>query len=339
VRPPPRAVRRLLDPLRVLLILVVAVLLGLVLICSAVVAPLTPRRRVLRVATFGLVYCCLDIALVAACTWLWLLKPRRRTPEDAAAWTAAHCGLLTWALGTLISVSGPTVGFRVTVDPDAEAIHDDRRPVVVLARHAGPGDSFTLVHLILSRYRRTPRVVLKDILQWDPGVDLVLNRLSGIFLPSRSGAGDDTPARIRRMATGLGDGDALLIFPEGGNWTPARQRRAVRRLWRGGRRRAAARAARMPHVLPPRPAGTAAVLEARPDLDVIVVAHAGLDRLTSAASIWRALPVRTPMHIRWWRVPAADVPRDEEAVADWLNDQWLDVNRWVTTVHGGGEAA
>jgi hypothetical protein len=42
----------------------------------------------------------------------------------------------------------------------------------VVARHAGPGDSFALVWLVLDRLRRTPRVVLKDVLLWDPGLDV-----------------------------------------------------------------------------------------------------------------------------------------------------------------------
>ena len=62
----------------------------------------------------------------------------------------------------------------------------DGGPLLVLARHAGPGDSFALVELLLSRYGRRPRIVLKEDLLWDPGLDVLLSRLVGL-LPARAG--------------------------------------------------------------------------------------------------------------------------------------------------------
>jgi 1-acyl-sn-glycerol-3-phosphate acyltransferase len=74
---------------------------------------------------------------------------------------------------------------------------------------------------------RRPRIVLKDLLQLDPLVDVYLNRLPNAFL--RAGA-DDSTARVAQLAHGLGDEDALLIFPEGGNFSEGRRRRAIDRL-------------------------------------------------------------------------------------------------------------
>ena len=51
------------------------------------------------------------------------------------------------------------------------------------------------------------------------------------------------------------DHSALVIFPEGGNWTPGRWRRGVRRLEQRGREDLAARARGMPNLLPPRTGG------------------------------------------------------------------------------------
>jgi 1-acyl-sn-glycerol-3-phosphate acyltransferase len=206
----------------------------------------------------------------------------------------------------------------------------DDSPVVVLSRHAGPGDSFSLVWLIIDRYGRCPRVVLKEALQWDPGLDLVLNHLSSCFLPSRTGAGDDATDRIEKTARELRAGDALLIFPEGGNWTPHRHSRAVKRLRRAGHVRAARRAAARPNVLPPRPAGTIACLVARPDLDVVVVAHEGVDDLISPSTMWSALPlVNRPMTIHAWRENAENVPREPAAIVDWLDAEWQRVEKWI----------
>lgn len=329
--PPPRWVRRLVvDPAFLLVGAGLAGVLVLVIGVAQVLAPLTPRRRVLRLARFALAYLRLDMWLVLAGAGLWLRHPWHRGGRAGRSWTDAHCRLLRDALLHLLTVAEATVGFRLEVGPDRPPETSPDRPLVLLSRHAGPGDSFALVWLVLDRLGRTPRVVLKDVLLWDPGLDVMLTRLAGCFLSSRSGAGDDNTDRVAALAEQLGPRDALLLFPEGGNWTPGRHRRAVRRLLRAGRRRAARRAAARPRVLPPRPAGTAAVLAARPDAEVMVVAHAGLDQLTGPASVWRAVPMdATPMRVHWWAVPSDEVPQNPDQVAGWLDDQWDRVARWI----------
>ena len=125
--------------------------------------------------------------------------------------------------------------------------------------------------------------------------------------------------------------DAILLFPEGGNWTPRRHHRAISRLRRAGRREDAADAAGNPHVLPPRPAGMLACLAARPDLDVAVVAHTGLEDLVSPGLIWRALPVSArPMVIRWWHEPAGPAAgRPMRTGGNGSALQWAIVDAWI----------
>jgi 1-acyl-sn-glycerol-3-phosphate acyltransferase len=209
---------------------------------------------------------------------------------------------------------------------------DPVNPLVVLARHAGPGDSFTLVHLLITTLHRNPRVVLKRALQWDPGLDVILSRLDCYFLPSKSGAGEDRATAVARLVNELTPDDALLLFPEGGNWTPRRHRRSVLRLLRAGLRERARQVSARSHVLPPRPGGTSAALAVRPDTDVLVIAHTGLDRLVNPRQIWEALPLRNrPMRIRGWLHPACDVPREPPAIESWLDEQWALVDRWIDT--------
>ena len=324
---PPRLARRMIiDPLWLPVAAALAVIFAVVALLAAVVAPLTPRRRLLRLTMFGLTYLALDVALLLGCFGLWLRPGRERWDDD-------HCRLLRWALDRLQAAARRWVGFEISVD-DASIDRPPPGPVIVLARHAGPGDSFALARLVLIRYGRRPRIVVKAALQWDPGVDVVLNRLSGCFLPSSSGAGEDVVDRLSDLATGLGAHDALIIFPEGGNWTPRRQRRAVRHLWRIGRRRAARRAERMPRVLPPRPAGTLACLAARPDAHVVIVAHTGLDVLVSASQVWRAIPLRDrPMRVSWWCVTPPAPADDLNSAEGWLDHQWRRVDDWVSA-HG-----
>jgi 1-acyl-sn-glycerol-3-phosphate acyltransferase len=206
------------------------------------------------------------------------------------------------------------------------------RPVIVLSRHAGPGDSVLLVHQLLTVYDRRPRVVMNATLQLDPGLDVVANRLPNVFISRRKAGQGIFVAEIERLAGGLDSRGALVIFPEGGNWTPGRWRRGVQRLERRGRRDLAARAREMPNLLPPRAGGVIAAITACPEADVIFVAHAGLDRLVTIADVWRSLPVNQLVRAQWWRVAADQVPRTagHDAQEKWLYDWWQRIDDWIT---------
>jgi 1-acyl-sn-glycerol-3-phosphate acyltransferase len=327
---PPRPVRRaVLDPLWIPLAAVLAVLLVPLIVVGVLLAPFTRRRRLLRASLLACVYLFIDAGLVLGSFWLWLRHPSRK--RDDQAWRAAHAALLGWALAWLKGAAERLFGYRIeTVGRELHLQPDG--VLLVLARHAGPGDSFSLVYLLVNGYGRIPRVVLKRALQWDPGLDVVLTRLRCYFLPSKSGAGEDRAGAVAAMVADMGPGGALLLFPEGGNWTPRRHRRAVLRLLRAGRREQARRASARTHVLPPKPGGTAAALGVRDDTDVLIVAHAGLDTLVNPRQMWQALPLtRRPMRVRSWLHPAVEVPRAEQAIPAWLEEQWAQVDQWVRT--------
>ena len=115
------------------------------------------------------------------------------------------------------------------------------------------------------------------------------------------------------LAGGLDENDALVIFPEGGNFTPERRRRGIERLRGLGLDRMADRAARMTHVLAPRPGGLLAALDAAPDADVVLVAHTGLDHMLTVGDVWRELPMDKVIVMRWWQVPRAEIPAERDA--------------------------
>ena len=37
------------------------------------------------------------------------------------------------------------------------------------------------------------------------------------------------------------------------------------------------------------------------------------------------------LHLRWWFIPAAEVPRDETQLTDWLYQWWETIDAWITT--------
>jgi hypothetical protein len=88
----------------------------------------------------------------------------------------------------------------------------------------------------------------------------------------------------------------------------------------------------MPNLLPPRTGGALSAIAACPDADVIFVAHAGLDRIVTVGDVWRNLRVDQTVRARWWRVPAAEVPRsaDHAAQERWLYDWWQRIDAWIS---------
>lgn len=351
---PPRFVRRLvLAPLVLLLTLGVAVLSPLLLLVAVVFNPSrSGRRRAVRLIWFAVSWLVMESLALVACLGLWIASGfggRFKTEP----FLDRHYGLVRWFLATLFRRAIKVFQLRVEIE-EPEATPDElasrlTRPVIVLARHAGPGDSFLLVHHLLSRYGRKPRIVMKAALQLDPSLDVVINRLPHAFVrphkrlidtapPGASAelsAAVETPAEgavsaeIRRLAGSLGADGAVVIFPEGGNFTPGRWRRGIRQLEERQRFAEAGRARAMANLLPPRSGGAFAAIDAAPTADVIFVAHTGLDDLITVGDVWRALPMEQVIKAKWWRVPAAEVPRERAEVVAWLFDWWERIDAWI----------
>jgi 1-acyl-sn-glycerol-3-phosphate acyltransferase len=323
-------VRRLVvGPVVVVLIVLLLTSAPLWLLVAAAASPVLPGRwRPLRLLWFLVLYAVLELACLAALLALWFA-----TGFGAAMtsdWSQhAHYALVRWFLAALDWEARRVLGVRVQVEgPAPEAYHE--RPLVVLARHAGPGDSFLVVHALMNRYDREPRIVLKDTLQWDPAIDIVLNRLPNRFItPDPGRTGDLVEEQIGVLARGLDGDDSLVIFPEGGNFTAERRQRAIDRLRDRGLERMAVRAERMMHVIAPRPGGVTAALTTAVDADVVLVAHTGLEHLASVVDLWRGLPMDSVVRMRWWQVPADEVPRDDAAIVEWLYGWWALVDRWI----------
>jgi 1-acyl-sn-glycerol-3-phosphate acyltransferase len=291
------------------------------------------RWRLPRVWAFGVAYLIAETGCLLICLGLWIISGFgwRLRSERQQHW---HLAVLRRMLAWLVAVAGFVFRFRITVDEPVTRPEDASRmaaprPVLVLARHAGPGASFVLVHLLLSRYARRPRIVMKEQLRLDPSFDVLLSRLGCSFIATGRRRREDPVEVISRAAAALQDRDALLLYPEGGDWTPTRHRLAIARLRRRGQRVAAARAAQMPHVLPPKPAGTLAALQAAPTADVVIFSHTGQDALIDAVSIWRALPLRRRLRLIWWREPASTLPPGQQPRADWLLEVWTRIDAWI----------
>ena len=333
LRLPPRWVRRPVSFVVVLGLAFTATLLPLLAVVAVLLSIVLPGRwRVLRLLGFAMVYLVVETVGLAVALVLWVATGLGW--RLGSEWSLrAHYAVLRGLLEVLVGSARVLFGLRLVDDEVGWSPLDDGVPgsenaMVVLSRHAGPGDSLLLVHTLLGRdHARRPRIVLKDLLQLDPLLDVYLNRLPNAFLTS--GAGDSSE-RVGRLARGMGDEDALLIFPEGGNFSEGRRRRAIDRLRMKGMLPQAEAAEQMRHVLPPRPGGLRAALASAPHADVVLVAHTGLEHLSTPADLWDGLPMDATVRLRWEFVPAADVPKDDpQALERWLYERWSDIDRWI----------
>lgn len=273
-----------------------------------------------------------DIGLVVECWYLRLRSPRGTSPT----WDEDHLALIRRALDNVIFTAGKVVGFKIDIE-GVITVGRPGHPLVVISRHAGPADSLAIAWLLASTAGRIPRIVLADAMLWDPGIAMVLQRLDSYFVPSRTGAGDDRTKGVAELASTLSSKDAMLIFPEGRNWTPDRRDTQVERLTRRGETERARRAESRPWVLEARSRGVASIREQAPDADVMVIAHTGLEMLAGPAAVIRAVPFRNRLLIRGITHRSEDVPTDRDEVAGWLDEEWGGVNDWVAAHVDGRE--
>ena len=207
-------------------------------------------------------------------------------------------------------------------------------PIVVLSRHASMVDTLLPARLVAKPTRLRLRYVLKKELLADPALDIAGNRLPNSFIDRASRELSELSS-IKDLATNLGHGDGVLIYPEGTRFSEAKLRRHQMRASAG-----AAETVGLRRVLPPRPGGTLALLDAT-HADVVVLAHRGLEGLATVREIWQGNLVSSRIDVAMWRIPRSDIPDARSERVAWLNRLWVDVDDWVVskeTLRGGHQA-
>jgi 1-acyl-sn-glycerol-3-phosphate acyltransferase len=327
---PPPAIRR---PVSITLWLVMSIILiavsPILMLTAKLVAALTGDRRLALAIRICVAYFVRELVTLVACGALWLASGAGRR-LGSSSMQGLHWRLLRWFIAGIAGSVARTLQIRVVSEAGSEsaaaALAGDR-PLLVLSRHAGPADTILLLDRLVSYFKRRPSVVFKESLVLDPAVDLLAHRLPHAVLNTDDSA--ECEARIAQTAARIRRRGVLLMFPEGGNFTPQRRRRALRSLRERGQRTAAAAGERMQHVLPPRPSGTVAALRGHPDADVVFAAHTGLGLAAYPWDIWRNLPRNGTLHTRMWLVPRTDIPDDDDDIAAWLNQWWIRIDGWI----------
>lgn len=328
IRPPPKVARRVLVAPAVVLVCVAVVVASPLVLVAAVVLDLVVRGRgfgLTRLVAFGLVYVAAEAAMIVAFFVLWIGSGFGLALR--APWMrSAHFAVIRWWLHLLSVAARGLLGLRIVLSDPPEPRPG---PLLVFGRHAGIGNSLMMVRQLMLKHDRIPRVVMLELLAWDPVIDVVAHRLDGVFISHEPKRREQQLQSITELASGMGDRDAFILYPEGKDFTEPVRTRAISRLRDKGHVEHAERAEAMERVLPPRHRGPLAAILAAPEADIVLVAHTALESLGTLRDLHRRLPLTRPVLARLWRIPAAEVPRERDALIAWLFDWWERIDAWI----------
>lgn len=324
---PPKFVRRLvLAPVVVMICLTWLAISPAVLLLAGLCSVVFDRKmRILRVLAFATIYMFLEVVSILVLMGLWLasgLGLRLKTQ----GFQRIHFGYMRWWLKRISAAAARLFRLRIQIeDPPTPK----EGPVLVFSRHAGPGNSLMLVATMMITYRRLPRIVTLAKLQWDPFFDIIGNRVPNRFITHDPTERVRSREEIAELAAGTNGQGAFLLFPEGRDFTTNLRLRAIAHLRKKGHHRHADKAELLRRMLPPRHGGVMAAVNAAPHADVIFVAHTVLEDVGAFGELWRRIPFERPVAARYWRVPAAEVPREQEALIEWLYAWWAQIDEWI----------
>ncbi len=323
--------------LELIALLLITALFPVLAVCAVAVdlALWLQRRKpwmALRLLALAWWFLLIEVLGLLQLLGFWILS-LRGDPERYRPWVHRR---RRWWLNSHLA------GMRVIFGLTFEVEDIDRAgpgPVIILVRHGSSVDTLLPEGIIAPAHDLALRYVLKRELLNLPTIDI--GRRWGQCVFVRRGSGDTVLAleRLRDLATDLGDSEGILIYPEGAIYNPEKLERAKRVV---AKRQPALvpLAARLQHVLPPRPAGTRALVQAAPHADVVVCGHVGLPRFEYFSDIWPGDIVGTTVRLKFWRHAAGGVPLDEDGFSEWLYDCWLELDRWIDRQVGqGGERA
>ncbi len=299
--------------------ILLVVLLPLWLPACAVIDLVRGRTRLptVRLLAFAGCWAWLELIGVTVAALLWLAGQRRNECAHFALqrwWAAQLMGSLRVATGISVEATGVS-----SLSPG---------PAIMLCRHASLADSLLSAWVVTSKARMNPRYVLKRELLSDPCLDIVGNRLPNYFLDRQAPDSAVELAALRKLSAGLADDQVAVIFPEGTRASASKRELALQKIGERDPARAQ-RLAVMQHLLPPRPAGSQALVDGCPGADIVIAWHVGFDGLDTFGGILRHLahqPIPVQFHAR--RVARADVPAGDDFIR-WLDDVWLECDRAV----------
>ena len=304
----------------VILTVAIPAWLPLVLVIDA--CRLKWRFPLARLLSFAVCWAWLETTGVICSALLWVTGQSKNLPK--------HYALQRWWADRLLQALKATCGFAVEVENIAAF---QPGPVLMFARHASLADSLVSAYVVTTLAQMNPRYVLKRELLADPCLDVVGQRLPNHFLDRQ--ATDSTPEleALEALVTDIDSSTVGIIFPEGTRANQKKRDRALEKITVIDPARAD-RLHEMRHLLPPRPAGAAAMLRGCPSADVVFAWHVGFEGLDTFGGILRAISSRMqPIRFHLRRVERSLIPNnsliDTNELTKWLDGEWMRMDREV----------
>ena len=201
-------------------------------------------------------------------------------------------------------------------------------PVVIMMRHASIIDNVLPDCTIGHAHGMGLRFVLKRELQMIPTIDIGGRWVPTNYVRRASADPEGEVAALRTLAHDMGEGEGILIYPEGTRFTPAKLARA-QAVIAERQPEIAPLAGRLRNILPPRLGGPLALLNEAEGVDVVFCGHVGFDGFQYISDIWTGGLVGKTIRVRFWRHPADAIPKGDEARTAWLYERWQELDDWV----------
>jgi 1-acyl-sn-glycerol-3-phosphate acyltransferase len=297
-------------------------------IIAAIVIPLdlargNRRLPLLRIHLFVCQYLLNDSLEILAAGPLWVAAGFGSRLDQRAS-QRRHQWIQAWSIRVLARRAEQLLGVKIELDPVDEAALAPG-PAIALCRHVSLLDALIPPVLYLRVGIHTRGVIMAELLA-DPGFDLLYQRAGSTFVPRDSCPSARAKAAV--AARSLDDRSVAVIFPEGRLFRPDRLQHALTHIADRSPERVA-RLAGLRHVLPPRPAGVLALLDAAPTADLVIMSHVGLEGLSSIKELLRGVPLDTAVRVAAWRVTRDQIPDTDEGRIAWLDRTWCEVDRWL----------
>ena len=294
------------------------------LLVAAVLDGLT-GRTLTRAGAFFLWYLVHSVVGVVATVVFWLWRGVQPS-VGRARYMAWHHRLQHWWAGRLFQ--GLSALFRLSLEVKG-ALGSTAGPVVVLPRHVSTADTILPMVALAIPHALDVRYILKRELLWDPCLDIVGQRLPNAFVRRGGIDSEGDRRRVHALTQNLDDRACIVLYPEGTRFTPARRQRILDRLAAKDDQERLDRARALEHLLPMRTGGLFTLLDAVPQIDLVFMAHTGLEGITRMSTLVDGTLLGRSLLVALHVVAAGDVPTDPGMRLQWMYEQWLAMDRWV----------
>lgn len=308
-----------------------SITLGPVLLLVALIADLATgtkgMRRSRTVALISSLFL-VDLAGKLLVVGAWVISPLGTRVERPAS-QARYSWIMTWWTTALIATISRFVPLSIDMTELDDSLLDG--DAIVVSRHRSILDA-VLPAMLFGKRQLQVLYTLKEDLRWEPNIDIVGKRMGHVFVNRRPTDLDAELEPIRELANRIDDGSVGVIFPEGTFFNEKRKAQAIRALEKRDPHHVEA-ATNMQFLLPPRPAGTLALLEGAPGADVIVLGHVGFEPFGTIKQILAHIGDDHNIVIRAWRYARNTIPTDPPAQIDWLYERWVEMDGWIASHH------